>query len=132
LIDAIERRAARKTALVVAAALAAGAAWIYYRGGAFGPPALAGAAVALAATGLWLPSGAVRFHRAWMRFATALAFVNTRILLCAMYWGVITPVGVLRRIFGYDPLHRRGIKCETCWIARPQSRQRREGFERAF
>jgi hypothetical protein len=39
---------------------------------------------------------------------------------------------MLTRLFGRDPLDRRGSKRQTYWVARKRSRQTREGFERQF
>lgn len=128
----IEQRAARKTALVVAAVLAAIAGWTRFRGGEAVPATLACFAGALVLAGLLTPPVAVRFHRAWMGLAAVLAFVNTRILLSVMYWGVMTPWGRLIRLFGRDALQRRGDGRETYWVARAASRQHRESFARTF
>jgi hypothetical protein len=72
------------------------------------------------------------FHGGWMKLAAALGYVNSRLLLSVMYFVVLAPVGALRRLFGHDPLVRRGPRRDTYWIARSATRQSREGFERAF
>jgi hypothetical protein len=46
-------------------------------------------------------------HRAWMALGSALAWVNTRILLGAVFYGLMTPMGVVMRLFGHDPMRRR-------------------------
>jgi hypothetical protein len=40
----------------------------------------------------------------WYYVSTALGSVTNRIVLTAIYWGVLTPVGVLRRWLGFDPM----------------------------
>jgi hypothetical protein len=48
-----------------------------------------------------------RLYAGWMRIARALAWVNTRALLTAVFYAIFTPVGVVRRLLGYDPMRRR-------------------------
>jgi len=39
-----------------------------------------------------------------MKFADGLGWVNTRILLVIVYYLVITPTGLIMRLFGRSPL----------------------------
>jgi hypothetical protein len=45
-------------------------------------------------------------YRAWMKLAEVLAWVNTRILLGIVYYGVVTPTGLVMRWRGRDPMRR--------------------------
>lgn len=45
-------------------------------------------------------------HRAWMALGEVLAWVNTRILLGVVFYGVVTPIGLVMRLMGRDPMHR--------------------------
>lgn len=123
---------ARKTALVVGGALLLLAAWNLYRGRQSYVYILGGAACALFLTGLLLPSVARRFHIFWMKVATVLGYINSRILLSLMFYGVFTPYGLALRFFGRDPLHRRGAHGESYWIPRKVTRQSKKQFERLF
>jgi Saxitoxin biosynthesis operon protein SxtJ len=123
---------ARKTAFVVATVFGAVAAWNLYRGRAWVVAVFGVPAVALALAGLFAPSLARRFHVAWMRLAYALGWVNSRVLLSAMYYGVFAPYGFASRLFGRDPLRRRGRPAESYWTQRKATRQTREQFERLF
>jgi hypothetical protein len=123
---------ARKTALVVAAVLLAVAAWNFYRGRA-GVVVIFGALGALLlVVGLLVPAAARAFHKAWMRFASALGYVNSRVLLTLMYYLVITPYGLVTRLAGRDPLRRRAKGQGSYWVERKHTRQAREQFERLF
>lgn len=56
--------------------------------------------VVFGGTGLLAPS-LLRFpHLWWMKFAGLLGWVNTRILLSAFFILVLTPVGLVMRLFG--------------------------------
>ena len=123
---------ARKTALVVAAVLFAIAAWNFYRGRTNLVAGFGAAAGALVLAGLLLPAVARRFHVLWMTLAAALGYVNSRVLLTLMFYAVFTPYGFVSRLFGRDPLRRRGARDDTYWTTRKTTRQTRAGFERLF
>lgn len=123
---------ARKTALVVACVLLAVSAWNYYRGRMTVVAVAGGIGLALVLTGLLLPALARRFHVFWMRVASSLGWVNSRVLLSLMYYGVFTPYRLVSRLAGRDPLARRGAKQESYWTPRKATRQSKEGFERLF
>ena len=122
---------ARKTALVVAAVFALIAAWNVYRGRAVVVAIFGGAALALVLAGLLLPRAARRFHVFWMRVAAVLGYVNSRVLLTVLYYGLFAPYGVVSRLVR-DPLRRRGARRESYWVERKRTRQAREQFERLF
>jgi hypothetical protein len=46
-------------------------------------------------------------HKGWMYIGHVLAWINTRIILGFIFYGVITPIGVIRRMLGKDPMGRR-------------------------
>jgi len=43
-------------------------------------------------------------YRGWMRFGDALAWVNTRIILVLIFFLVVTPIGLVIRLFGRSPI----------------------------
>jgi hypothetical protein len=45
-------------------------------------------------------------RRGWMALGYALAWVNTRIVLGAVFYGLITPMGIAMRLLGRDPMRR--------------------------
>ena len=122
---------ARKTALVVAAVLALIAAWNFYRGRATAVAVFGGAALALVLAGALVPGAARRFHVFWMRVAAVLGYVNSRVLLTALYYGLFAPYGLVSRLLR-DPLGRRGARRESYWVERKRTRQAPEQFERLF
>ena len=46
-------------------------------------------------------------YRIWMTVGEALGWVNTRILLGVVFYGLITPMGLIRRLRREDPMRRR-------------------------
>jgi hypothetical protein len=124
---------ARKTVLIVAGVLLALAGWQYFRHRPTACAVLAATGAALAIIGLLVPPVARAFHTYWMRFATLLGWVNSRILLGLMFYGVFAPYNLIGRMVGRDPLRRRGrAQGESYWIPRKATRQTREQFERTF
>lgn len=123
---------ARKTALVVAAVLALFAAFSFYRHHQTRAAVFGSVSLALILTGLLVPPLARAFHHAWMRLAYVLGYVNSRILLSLMFYGMVTPYGIFSRLFGRDVLNRRGKGRESYWIPREKTRQTKPGFERGF
>jgi hypothetical protein len=63
--------------------------------------------VALVVLGLLLPRSLIQVHRVWMAAAEGLGWINTRILLSIVFYGLVTPMGIVMRRFGRDPMQRR-------------------------
>lgn len=129
---AVSDSQARKTALVVAAVLFAIALWNLYRGRMTYVVVFVGIALALTLIGLLVPVAARAFHRFWMGVAGVLGYVNSRIILSLLYYGVFAPVGLARRLIGRDPLKRRGSTQSSYWVTRENTRQTKDQFERLF
>ena len=45
-------------------------------------------------------------YRVWMGVGHVLGWVNTRIILGIMFYAVFTPVAVIMRLVGHDPMNR--------------------------
>jgi hypothetical protein len=125
-------RQARKTALTVGGVLVAFGGISLWRHHLVRAELMAGAGALLLLLGLVAPRWTRPFHTAWMRLAHALGYVNTRVILSIMFYGVMTPVGVVMRLVGRDPLNRRRAASDSYWIPRPKTRQDHEQFERLF
>lgn len=71
-------------------------------------------------------------HRVWMAFATVLGHVNTRIILTVLFYLVMTPVGLIMRLFR-DPLDRSlRDRSTTQWIKRESGPVDPGRYERQF
>jgi hypothetical protein len=72
------------------------------------PPRLWGVvlAVVLVLPALLRPSSLTWGYRIWMALGEALGWVNTRIILGMVFYGLFTPIGLLRRYKGHDPMQR--------------------------
>jgi hypothetical protein len=92
---------------------------------------IAAAGVTLALVGILAPAALERPAAAWWRVARVLAWVNTRVVLTVIFWTLVTPTGVLRRMTGWDPLQRRR-RGSSGWTAYPASRRDPKHFDRMY
>ena len=46
-------------------------------------------------------------HKGWMMLGHVLGWINTRIILGLVFYVVVTPIGMVRRWLGKDPMGRR-------------------------
>lgn len=74
--------------------------------------------------GLLWPRALVLPNRAWMLLAEGLSFVTTRIILGLVFFLVMTPIGVVKRLSGWDPLSRRSARSASYW--KPYSERQRD------
>jgi hypothetical protein len=79
--------------------------WPMVAGGAARPWLVALACV-LVGPALVAPRVLAPAHRAWMALGAALGWVNTRIVLGVIFFGLITPMGLVMRLTRRDPMQR--------------------------
>ncbi len=53
------------------------------------------------------PRGLRPVHWLWMRFGLVIGWVNSRIILGAVFYLMFTPIGLAMRLFGHDPMRRK-------------------------
>ena len=83
----------------------------------------------LAIAGILIPTRLAPVERAWMTLARATSFVTTRIVMALLYFGIITPVGLLRPMVADNPTTQRATS-NGYWKAR--ARGRPSNMERQF
>jgi hypothetical protein len=83
----------------------------------------------LVAGGLLLPGAMGPVYRAWMGLALALSKVTTPLVMGLIYFGLFSPMGLIRRLFGHDALVRR--PGTSFWISRSAG-GRRSDLRRQF
>ena len=57
-------------------------------------------------SGIFFPPVLKRVHWAWMKVVSGINYVITTFILCFIFYLVLTPIGVMLRIFGRDLLDR--------------------------
>jgi hypothetical protein len=85
-------------------------------------------ALAIATVGLVAPASVPAFRRRWMAGAHAMSRVTTPLVLGVVYYLLLTPIGLLRRLLGRSSLARRRTAA-SFWVSRdgrPPSDMRRQ------
>lgn len=86
-------------------------------------------AVAVGLFGLLWPPLVNPIYRAWMVAAFPVGWLISHVLLAAVFYLVLTPIGLLLRAFGHYPLQRKfDRQAETYWIARRRDAPPRRYF----
>lgn len=111
----LARRTITSFAMVVSIALLAIAAYQWWRGAA---PWVLITLVSIVAVLLLLAAVAPALlhpvYRGWMRVGEVLGWINTRILLTLVFFLVVTPIGLLMRLFGRSPIAVR--RNDSYWV----------------
>jgi Saxitoxin biosynthesis operon protein SxtJ len=107
----------RKFGLTLAAAFGILALIAWWRGGAHAPIVLGTLAGLFLLGGLLVPAHLGPVQRAWMGMAHAISKVTTPIFMGVVYFLVITPAGLVRRLFGANALRAAHGK-PTGWVDR--------------
>jgi hypothetical protein len=90
--------------------------WWLYRGRfQLVAPGLLAVGTILVVLAAVFPKALVIPNRLWMKLAEALSFVSTRVILAVAFFAIVTPIGILRRVLGGDPLSRRSPRSESYW-----------------
>ena len=80
-----------------------------------------GLAVTLILAGLIIPGRLGPVNRAWMGLALLISKVTTPIFLAIVYFLVISPIGLLMRLFGRNPLKHKP-EHGSLWLSRTDER----------
>ena len=126
-------RAEREFGLIVGGIFVLLSSWWFYRGKFHDVREVTlplGAVLVI--LGLVFPRALFWPNKAWMGLAEVLSFVSTRVILAVVFYLVITPIGFIKRLTGWDPLHRRAKMAESYW--RPYSERQRSTrhYEKMF
>ena len=101
----LPRRTITSFALIVSAALLAIAAYQRWRGAEpWVVLTLVSIAAVLSLLSAIAPSLLRPVYRGWMFIGEALGWLNTRIILTLVFFLVVTPIGLLMRLFGRSPI----------------------------
>lgn len=79
--------------------------------------------------GLTVPGRLGPLYDAWMRMALAISRVTTPVFMAVVYFVVLTPTGVLMRLFGRHPI-RHSRRDDSFWQRR--TREQHSDLRRQF
>lgn len=126
----LTRAEGRKFGLTVGAAFLVLGGILWWRGRETMSLGFAGVGSLLALAGAVIPAHLGPLHRAWMGLAHLLSKVTTPIFMSVVYFLVITPVGLLMRAFGRNPVVP-VLSNGSYWVTRGESASR-SSMERQF
>lgn len=124
-------RAEREFGLLVGAVFSLLGLWWFYRGKfAVAAYVFTIAGVVLILLGAAFPRLLIIPRKLWMKLAEGMAYVSSRIILSVIFFLVLTPIGVVKRAMGWDPLQRRSGSRESFWHTYPERDTRH--YERMY
>jgi FtsH-binding integral membrane protein len=128
----MDRKALRNFGFLMACVLLIVGGWLWWKSAATWPYVL-GAAALLAVISFAAPMSLKPFYRVWMVFALIMGWVMTRVVLTLVYYLVLTPIGLLGRVFGEQFLHlKRSKDSDTYWVRRTGPAREKGDYERQF
>jgi hypothetical protein len=74
--------------------------------------------------GMLIPRWLQPIHRGWMWIGHVFGWVNTRILLSLVFYGLITPIGLVFRILGKDAMRQAFSETSSTYRVNRQPRPR--------
>lgn len=72
------------------------------------------------------------FYKIWMTFAVIVGWIMTRIILAILFFFIITPIGVLARLFGKDFLNLKPDNRDSFWNMRNKDQELNQDYEKQF
>ena len=123
----------RSFGLLFTAVFAGLAGYGFFRSG---PSVFAGiwllASVLVAAVTHWAPQALTPLNKAWFRLGALMGRVVNPLVFGLMFFGVITPIGFVTRVFGRDVLRLKPRQVDSYWIDRVPTGPDPESFKNQF
>jgi len=89
--------------------------------------------VVLCVVGIAIPIILKPIYWIWMIFATILGWIMTRVILSLLFFIILTPIGLISRLFGKQFLELKYNKnLNTYWNYREIEQIKRENYEKQF
>ncbi len=128
-----EQKEARRFALILAGVLILFALLAWWKHHPMRVRACLAAAALAPILAFWVFPLWIRFFRLWMKIAELLGWVMTRVILTVFYFLLLTPYGLVARLFREDPLDLNWKRRKpSYWIDQPPVAPERERYERQY
>jgi hypothetical protein len=121
----------RRFGLTVGTAFTALGGLAWWRGHGLLAGAAGGIGLALVIMALFAPARLGPIYRMWMGLAGVMSRITTPVFMGVVYFAVVTPTGLLRRLAGKNSLTPPRT-AKTFWVSRAADGERRTGMERQF
>ena len=124
----------RKFGLVIAIALGVIGSFVYVKFGNFDVVGwLWGIGLLFLILGFILPSILRPVYRMWMLIAYLIGGIVSRVILTVLFYVVLTPTGLVLRLFGKDVLDQRFEKDrESYWIKKDLSGHTKDQYRKMY
>ena len=126
-------RVEREFGLIVGGIFVLMSCWWFYRGKFLNAAyvfTIGGSALIL--LGGLAPRLLVVPRKLWMKLAEAMAYVSSRIILAIVFFLVLTPIGLIKRAMGWDPLQRRAASRDSFWEPYPEKQRDPRHYEKMY
>lgn len=107
------------------------AAYLFWRGRVLPAEVAAGTGAVLVVLGLVKPALLEWPSAVWWKFALVLGYINARVILTVIFFVVLTPIALLWRLLGRDPLARRRSAWQG-WTSYPKRYRDPRHYERMY
>lgn len=126
-------RAEREFGVIVGGVLLALRLWWFYRGKfEIAGVVLTFVGSALVLLGAFAPRLLVIPRKLWMKLAEGMSYVSSRIILFVVFFLVLTPIGLIKRAMGWDPLQRRAGSRDSFWEPYPERQKNTRHYEKMY
>jgi len=127
------RRELRKFGFVMAGALAVIGGLLLWRDKPY-YMYFFGCSVLLAVPGALLPTILKPIQKAWMTLAVIMGWIMTRVILCVLFFLVLTPIALLMRLLGKDVLNMNfeSGSSTSYWIPKQSDQSEERDYQRQF
>ncbi len=96
--------------------------WLYGKGYSTLAMSLVGLSLLVAIVGFVKPRLTAPLYAAWMLAAFPIGWVMSYVMASLVYFLVVTPIGLCRRLFGRDPMGRKfDPDATTYWSETPET-----------
>ena len=100
----------RAFAYPVGGALLVVAGVLLWRGHRTASLSVGGAGLVLLVMGLLVPERLGALRRAWFAVGHAVSRVTTPVIMAGVYFAVLTPIGMIRRLLGGNPIRHEPVE----------------------
>jgi hypothetical protein len=101
----------------------------YTGGSSLNISSLIGASLTVGFATAFAPHLLLPFNKAWFHFGRLLGKLVSPIVLGIIFFGILTPIAVIARIFGRDELRLRPLRVNTYWVDRLPAGPDRNSFK---
>lgn len=127
-----DQRTLRRFGITIGAATALAGAVLWYLNRPYGAEVMYVGGFVLWLAG-FVPRILKPLYRAWMGVALVLGWLMTMVLLSLVFYLVITPTGLIRRLSGKSSMRRRARATgDSYWTPRERERDEPENLRRQF